>query len=209
MLIECGGERFSSFAPDFANMSLDTYVFAIESVQSQPRISHYFCFVMVWAIDSEAELVVDNLDDKNYVNCVSFPPILHNTMSFASTSSSRILLPCCRAARQLPQQRSLATNSTSRASSSTLTGSDSTYHRPLKSGELPVYDRALAYIQEDREKKLASLKYLRQQLEQTSSEDRKAVLQERILGLEVTSEINDPEVRWKYKNGLGENIISL
>jgi large subunit ribosomal protein L35 len=85
--------------------------------------------------------------------------------------------------------RSLATQ----ASAST---SASSYAPPLKSGVLPAYDQALAYISQDRELKLKQLEELK---------DNKEIDQSALEKLEVEAWSNDPETRWKAKNGRGKS----
>ncbi|GAA5999639.1 mitochondrial 54S ribosomal protein mL38 MRPL35 [Rhodotorula paludigena] len=65
------------------------------------------------------------------------------------------------------------------------------YQAPLKPGQLAAFDHALAYIQQDREAKLASL----EQLKKDGADQ--ATLEK----VEVEAWSNDPEVRWRAKNG--------
>lgn len=67
------------------------------------------------------------------------------------------------------------------------------YQAPLKPGQLAAFDYALAYIQQDREAKLASL----EQLKKDGADQ--ATLEK----VEVEAWSNDPEVRWRAKNGQG------
>ena len=80
------------------------------------------------------------------------------------------------------------------------------YARPLKPGEMPIYDEALAYIQRDKEEKIILLRKAREQLEKASEEQEKSTIKESVEGLEVASEINDTETRWKFKMGLGQSL---
>ncbi|GAA6011683.1 hypothetical protein JCM10207_004208 [Rhodosporidiobolus poonsookiae] len=66
------------------------------------------------------------------------------------------------------------------------------YAAPLKPGQLPAFDEAVAYIAKDRENKLKQLEELKRQ----GGVDQ-AVLDK----LEVEAWANDPETRWKAKNG--------
>ncbi|GAA5972018.1 hypothetical protein JCM11641_002459 [Rhodosporidiobolus odoratus] len=72
--------------------------------------------------------------------------------------------------------------------------STSTYTPPLKSGVLPVFDEAVAYIARDRETKLEQLEQLKQQ----------GADQAQLEKLEVEAWSNDPETRWRAKNGRGD-----
>lgn len=63
----------------------------------------------------------------------------------------------------------------------------------LKPGVMPVYDEALKFIQQDTEA-------LREQLAQVKS-DASENAQHRAYALEVASEINNPSVREKFRNG--------
>ncbi|BGP17591.1 hypothetical protein JCM10213_001240 [Rhodosporidiobolus nylandii] len=65
------------------------------------------------------------------------------------------------------------------------------YAAPLKPGVLPAFDEAVAYIARDREAKLEQLEQLRK-----DGAD-KAQLEK----LEVEAWSNDPETRWRAKNG--------
>ncbi|GAA5875709.1 hypothetical protein JCM8547_007046 [Rhodosporidiobolus lusitaniae] len=67
------------------------------------------------------------------------------------------------------------------------------YAPPLKPGQLPAFDEAVAYIARDRENKLEQIVELRQTAEP-------ALLEK----LEVEAWSNDPETRWRAKNGQGD-----
>jgi len=69
------------------------------------------------------------------------------------------------------------------------------YQPPVQPGSLPAYDHALAYIQQDRDAKLAQL----DDLKRTGNADPHALDK-----LEVEAWSNDPETRWRAKHGHGE-----
>ncbi|GAA5991045.1 hypothetical protein JCM10908_006515 [Rhodotorula pacifica] len=100
---------------------------------------------------------------------------------------SRLALRTC--------QRALSTSAPARAAATTPAASTTpSYQPPVKAGSLPAYDAALEYIQQDRENKLKQL----EQLKQSGAE------QEAIDKLEVEAWSNDPETRWRAKNGAGD-----
>lgn len=72
---------------------------------------------------------------------------------------------------------------------------------------LPVYDLALQYIEEDSKVLTQELEDVRKALQAAEMEgdvDRQQALVEKVKILEVQSQVNLPEVRWKAANGLGE-----
>ncbi|GAA5825143.1 hypothetical protein JCM11251_006117 [Rhodosporidiobolus azoricus] len=69
--------------------------------------------------------------------------------------------------------------------------STSTYTPPIKAGVLPAYDEAVAFIVRDREDKLKQLEDLKKQGAEQAVLDK----------LEVEAWSNDPETRWRAKNG--------
>ncbi|KPV74569.1 uncharacterized protein RHOBADRAFT_45059 [Rhodotorula graminis WP1] len=71
----------------------------------------------------------------------------------------------------------------------------SSYQPPVQPGSLPAYDHALAYIQQDRDAKLAQLEDLKAKGDADPS-----VLDK----LEVEAWSNDPETRWRAKHGHGD-----
>ncbi|GAA6028740.1 hypothetical protein JCM8097_007371 [Rhodosporidiobolus ruineniae] len=77
---------------------------------------------------------------------------------------------------------------------STSTAPAAAYAPPLPAGKLPAFDEAVAFIARDREAKLARLEELKQQGAEA------AVLEK----LEVEAWSNDPETRWRAKNGQGD-----
>lgn len=82
------------------------------------------------------------------------------------------------------------------------------WKRPIAYGVLPAYDEALRYLMKDSaalKKEAEELKIAIQQ-EAASEKDGDALEKQRqkLHVLEVQSEINLPEVRWKVANGMGE-----
>lgn len=70
------------------------------------------------------------------------------------------------------------------------------YRPPVERGAVPAYDAAVDYIARDRQHKL-------DKLEQLSKDAH--VPREQLEKLEVEAWSNDPETRWRAKNGLGES----
>jgi hypothetical protein len=95
-------------------------------------------------------------------------------------------------------RQSLRTLSRSLATQATASTSTSSYTPPIKSGVLPAYDQALAYISKDREQKLKQLEELK-----GNKEIDPATLEK----LEVEAWSNDPETRWKANNGQGRLFL--
>ncbi|KAI5477256.1 hypothetical protein MNV49_006552 [Pseudohyphozyma bogoriensis] len=83
-------------------------------------------------------------------------------------------------------------SSTRLASTSSSSSSSSTYSAPVKPGQIPAYDEALAYLAADKQAKLKQLDELKKGKSQSK---------EVLLDLEINAWINDPEVRWKAANG--------
>ena len=84
------------------------------------------------------------------------------------------------------------------------------YSRPIARGVLPVYDLALQYIEEDSKALTKELEELRKSLSAAETEgdaERQQALAERVRILEIQSQVNLPEVRWKAANGLGECML--
>ncbi len=80
-----------------------------------------------------------------------------------------------------------------------ITSEPKKWSRPLGIGVLPVYDEALAYIEKD-----AAIK--RERLESLRKANDGSVSSEALIKLEIESEINLPEVRWKFENGQSRSI---
>lgn len=85
------------------------------------------------------------------------------------------------------------------------------YSRPIARGVLPVYDLALQYIEEDAKVLTQELEDVRKALkvaETGGDADRQQALAEKARILEIQSQVNLPEVRWKAANGLGKYSLS-
>lgn len=87
------------------------------------------------------------------------------------------------------------------------------WNRPLASGVLPAYDEALRYICQDSHALRAETQYTRSALREAESspnQDPQLLegLKEKLAILEVQSEVNRPEVRWYFRNGLGQHPTS-
>lgn len=115
---------------------------------------------------------------------------------------------CCTAARRALSRRSLATAasqaSASSSAASTSSAGGATYSRPIPQGSLPVYDEALAYIEQDKQEKLKLLESLKKDLQSLGSDASSSELQNQITATEIASLINDPEIRWQFRNGAGQ-----
>ena len=84
------------------------------------------------------------------------------------------------------------------------------WNRPLASGVLPAYDEALRYILQDSHALRAEAQYNRSALREAESSpnpDPELIkgFKEKLAILEVQSEVNRPEVRWNFRNALGEH----
>lgn len=119
---------------------------------------------------------------------------------------------CCTAARRALCRRSRltvapqASASTSAASASSSLSATS-YARPIPAGSLPVYDEALAYIEQDKDEKLKAIEQLKQKLQSLGSDapaKSRINLLDQITAAEIASLVNDPETRWKFRNGLAD-----
>ncbi|KAF9785946.1 phosphatidylethanolamine-binding protein [Thelephora terrestris] len=83
------------------------------------------------------------------------------------------------------------------------------WNRPLAPGVLPAFDEALRYIRQDSHALRAETQYNRsvlQEAESSPNPDLELVkgLKEKLAVLEVQSEVNRPEVRWYFRNGLAD-----
>ncbi|KAI0727645.1 PEBP-like protein [Fomitopsis betulina] len=86
------------------------------------------------------------------------------------------------------------------------------YSRPIGKGVLPVYDLALQYIEEDSKVLTQELEDVRKALQAAEMEgdvDRQQALVEKVKILEVQSQVNLPEVRWKAANGLADMQLPI
>lgn len=85
------------------------------------------------------------------------------------------------------------------------------WKRPIAFGVLPAYDEALRYIMKDSSALKKEAEGLRTSIKkEEGNSDRDEVALEKLRAklnvLEVQSEINIPEVRWKVANGMGECV---
>ena len=85
------------------------------------------------------------------------------------------------------------------------------WKRPIAFGVLPAYDEALRYIMKDSsnlKKEADELKVDIEAEEKSSNKDEVSLEAKRskVGILQVQSEINIPEVRWKVANGMGKYI---
>lgn len=86
------------------------------------------------------------------------------------------------------------------------------WKRPIAYGVLPAYDEALRYIMRnssDLKSEAENLRATIQKEEHSRLSDENSLMKKRktLSILEVQSEINIPEVRWKVANGMGEQLI--
>lgn len=144
--------------------------------------------------------------------------------------------PCCRSAvLQLRLARSRARTYATEASSQDINGdavqgsstssveqtSSSTdasvlsqkkqWKRPLEQGVLPAYDAAVAYIARDGKAKREQAEALQREIDDPSAKTKHSKelrqMRERIQGLQIAAVVNDPETRWRHRNGQGELSI--
>jgi len=85
------------------------------------------------------------------------------------------------------------------------------WNRPLAPGVLPAYDEALRYIHQDSHTLRAEAQYNRSALREAESSpnpDPELIksFKEKLAILEVQSEVNRPEIRWNFRNALGEYL---
>lgn len=81
------------------------------------------------------------------------------------------------------------------------------WNRPVVKGVLPAYDQAIRVIQEDSASLKREVEHYQKMLADTKlvpDADPAAVqlLEDKLRILQVQSEVNLPDVRWKFKNGL-------
>ena len=74
--------------------------------------------------------------------------------------------------------------------------------RPHAPGEVPLYDMALKVIEEDSTRHKEEMRRLQALSEKDPQNEQ---LRRDIEKLEILSEVNIPEVRWKFENGYGED----
>ncbi|KZO99629.1 PEBP-like protein, partial [Calocera viscosa TUFC12733] len=102
-----------------------------------------------------------------------------------------------------PSSAPSADPSAASTSSDSSPPSPPTYTPPLSPGQLEIYDLSLSLLLSDKARKLDQLSSLRAELP-TLPADAQALAQKKLSKLEVDAEINDPEVRWRHKRGLGD-----
>jgi len=84
---------------------------------------------------------------------------------------------------------------------------NATYVPPIPAGVLPVYDEALAIIKRDQDKKRSKIEQIKWSLEKEVTKDdveTQKRLKDQMTFLEIETEINDPEVRRRFRNGIGD-----
>jgi large subunit ribosomal protein L35 len=86
------------------------------------------------------------------------------------------------------------------------------WNRPIVYGVLPAYDEALGYIMEDSavlKKEAEELRVSMEKEEEDPDREEGALekKRERLDILEIQSEINLPEVRWKVDNNMGRQLF--
>jgi large subunit ribosomal protein L35 len=82
-------------------------------------------------------------------------------------------------------------------------GKTAGWNRPLAPGVLPAYDEALKLLRADSRTLKTELEGVQKKLEGLNGKEGEA-LRKKANILEVQSEINLPDVRWKARNGQGE-----
>jgi large subunit ribosomal protein L35 len=75
--------------------------------------------------------------------------------------------------------------------------------RPHVSGEVPIYDMAMRIIEEDSARHKSEIVRLQALSEKEPQNEQ---LRRDIEKLEILSEVNVPEVRWKFENGYGKDV---
>ena len=95
-----------------------------------------------------------------------------------------------------------------------------TWNRPLAPGVLPAYDEALKVIKADSVRLKEEAKVLKRrideeveaikaisEMEEREGEELLEMMREKLETLEVQSEVNLPEVRWRVSNAMGMHIL--
>lgn len=78
------------------------------------------------------------------------------------------------------------------------------WNRPLAPGVLPAYDEALRFIRGDSRALKTELAEVNARIEKGAEGEELEKLKEKAHVLEVQSEINLPDVRWKFRNKMSE-----
>ena len=83
------------------------------------------------------------------------------------------------------------------------------YKPALEPGALPAYDEAVKFLAADKERKQGQASKLRAQASSSGvSKEDGASLTAKAEELEILSELDDPEVRWRFRHGKGESCCS-
>jgi hypothetical protein len=80
--------------------------------------------------------------------------------------------------------------------------------RPHAPGEVPLYDMAMKIIEEDSARHRSEIVRLQALCEEEPQKEN-AQLRRDIEKLEVLSEVNVPETRWRFENGCGKDAFRL
>jgi len=127
----------------------------------------------------------------------------------AARSATR-LRPLCLNASHFTSRRAFASQAASAASGSPSENA-AEVSKPAKPtqwtrlhapGEVPLYDMALKIIEEDSARQKAEIARLQAFSEEHPQNEQ---LRRDIEKVEILSEVNVPEVRWKFENGYGED----
>jgi hypothetical protein len=128
----------------------------------------------------------------------------------AARSATRLRSLCLNFYYVTPR-RAFATQATSSASSSqgesaaqvSKPAKPTHWTRPHALGEVPLYDMALKLIEEDSARHKAEIARLKVLLEKDPQNEQ---LRRDIGKIEILSEVNVPEIRWKFENGYGKGF---
>ncbi|MCO5589999.1 hypothetical protein L7F22_043968 [Adiantum nelumboides] len=123
-------------------------------------------------------------------------------MTFSRASSSLVRLQSQSLIKRQVQRR-LATvaSSDSSASSSTSATTTTTWKPPIDPGVEPAYDEALKFISEQSSQLKKELVTLKSEVEAAPlNSPERALAEARLYSTSIASQINDPEVRWKFKH---------
>jgi hypothetical protein len=128
----------------------------------------------------------------------------------AARSATRLRFICLNPSHITPH-RAFAAQAASSASSSqaenpveaSRPAKPTQWTRPHAPGEVPLYDMALKTIEEDSARHKAEITRLQTLLEKDPQNEQ---LRGDIKKVEILSEVNVPEVRWKLENGHGQDV---
>ncbi|ORY31603.1 phosphatidylethanolamine-binding protein [Naematelia encephala] len=133
----------------------------------------------------------------------STPSSSSSSSSFSTTSTSSSSASSSSSTK--PSTTSTKSSTTSTVSS-TSSSSSTKWKRPIKEGINPAYDAALTYLSSYQTKTLSKLSALQTKLASASEEDINS-LREKIDQLEIEAYINDPAVRYEFKNTAGSRSM--